>query len=393
MKKILICIVLLLPFFLSSAAYGQQKKAKKGVQKTKVQQKAKGQKTEPTTENPMFEVMLSATAKILIVDSVVVDSVAFLDAIHANPEEGHVGRFDQYFPADDDGRGYLYMNELGTICIIARPDANQCMRLYRIDKIGENWSEPEPLRGINDDKRFTDVCFPYLMPDGITLYFSAKGSESLGGYDIFRTRLDVESGKYLHAENLGLPFNSEADDYMYVVDEQNQLAYFATNRRQPVGKTCVYTFIPSEVRQIFNAEQYSEEKIRSMAHIDRISDTWGNGDKRKQALERIAELNMSGRFASVQDFEFVINDQKTYTRMSQFRKKDNRNRMRNLILMRSQLQNVEANLQKSRNFYATASSGEKQKLSSEILKNEQHAEQLRNNIHQLEKNIRNTENQ
>lgn len=344
-----------------------------------------------TVEDSKFNKMLSATAQIVIVDSTVIDSTRFLQVIRVNPEEGRVMPNSQFFHTST--KGFAYVNELGTKCIFSQFNDNGRMRLYQSDKVGGEWSEPEELKGI-DDGNFTDLNYPYLMPDGVTLYFAARGAESLGGYDIYRTRLDAEDGRFLRPENIGLPFNSEADDYMYVVDEQRQLAYFATSRRQPRGKVCVYTFIPTETRKILEPEAYSPDELRSLARIDRIADTWGNGNERKKALTRLNETRTTNEILTSQaTFSFIVNDQTTYTRMSDFRHAGNRSRMNDILSMQTQLDNLRTALLKTRNFYVSASKRERMQLQKEILESEQQELMLEQAIHQLEKEIRNTENQ
>ncbi|MBR1933931.1 MAG: hypothetical protein IJ841_09635 [Prevotella sp.] len=353
---------------------------------------AKKPKVTAPVEDPKLTRMLSATASVVIVDSVVVDSTRLLNAIYVNPEEGRVTTAGSFFN-NNDIEGFAYINELGNKCIFSRMGRDGHMHIYQRDKLGDIWSDSEELKGLDDGGRLTDLNYPYMLTDGVTLYFAAKGPESLGGYDIYRTRLDAEGRKFLKPENIGLPFNSEANDYMYVVDEQNQLAYFATSRRQPKGKVCVYTFVPSETRKTLNPDAYSAEKLRSLARIDRIADTWGNGTVRKQALNRMRRGFMAtNQIANASEtFTFVVNDHTTYTSLSDFRSADNRDRMKDILSMQAQLSVLRTALQKARNYYATASARDRQQLSKDILDSERQEEQLEASIHQLEKEIRNTE--
>ena len=71
---------------------------------------------------------------------------------------------------------------------------------------------PEKATGLEEVG--TDLNYPSMNSDGITLYFAAKGEASLGGYDIFITRYDAEDGSYLKPDNMGLPFNSPFNEYM-----------------------------------------------------------------------------------------------------------------------------------------------------------------------------------
>ena len=93
-----------------------------------------------------------------------------------------------------------------------------------------------------------------------------------------------------------------------------------------------------------------------------------------------------------QNFHFVINDQKTYTTMADFRKADNCDRMKDILSMEAQLSVVKATLLKARNFYATATERERQQLRREIIDSERQQEMLEESIAKLEKEIRNTEN-
>ena len=56
-----------------------------------------------------------------------------------------------------------------------------------------------------------------MLSDGLTLYFAAQGPESIGGYDIFMTTYDAAEGRFLKPENIGMPFNSTANDYAWLL--------------------------------------------------------------------------------------------------------------------------------------------------------------------------------
>lgn len=119
------------------------------------------------------------------------------------------------------------------------------MQLYSRIKLINNWSDPEPLNTLNEQG---NVNYPYLMADGVTLYYASDGEGSLGGYDIFVTRYDSESSSYLRPDNIGMPFNSPANDYMYVIDELNNLGWFASDRYQPEDKVCIYVLFQMKRR-------------------------------------------------------------------------------------------------------------------------------------------------
>ena len=58
----------------------------------------------------------------------------------------------------------------------------------------------------------------------------------MGGYDIFRSVLDNTTGQWTEPENLDFAFNSADDDFMFVTDQEEVSAYFASNRVNEFGE-------------------------------------------------------------------------------------------------------------------------------------------------------------
>ena len=336
-------------------------------------------------ENTKFDEMLEATQQIVIIDSVVVDKQQFLQAYMLSSEAGAVTGFNQFFKSEEQPYSTVYVNQMNNKSWFANDG-----RLYTSDRLGNEWSEPIALEGLG---RFQRTNYPFMLSDGTTLYFAAISSEGLGGLDIYVSRYDSESGQYLLAENIGLPFNSDANDYMYAIDELTNIGYFASDRRQPEGKVCIYTFIPNQKRLTYSTEDYDEDIIRSRAKIERIADTWGDGNARNEALARLESINK--KTASKKrgtEFMFIINDDITYNSPSDFRDADNQDRIKELNLMRKKYQSLTTELEKLRNYYTQkASTAEISKLREEILGYEKEYYQIENGIHELEKQIRNAE--
>lgn len=346
---------------------------------------------EEPQEDPRITEMREATQQIIFIDSVVVAKDDFLSIIQLNPESGKLYAYDQYFRSEGHPESYVYINEMGNKCYFSDENANSQMQLYTLDKLGEEWSDPLALKGIYNG--ISEANYPFMMTDGTTFYFAAKGKESIGGYDIFVTRADSENGQFLKPENIGMPFNSEANDYMYVIDELSNIGYFVTDRRQPEGKVCVYMFIPPTSRHIYNSDAYSDAQLRGFADISRIANTWGKGTERKQALERLKAINKANpTLQSKSAINFIVNDRITYTDISQFQAPDSPDLYRELQSTKKQLKETEQLLEKSRNFYAKAKPEDKRVLRTEILDAERQFVRLTNDIKTLEKRIRQSEN-
>jgi hypothetical protein len=194
-----------------------------------------------------------------------------------------------------------------------------------------------------------------------------------------------------------MPFNSEANDYMYAADEETGIGYFVSDRRQPEGKVCVYVFILPETRRSYDPSKYTEQQIRGYADITRIADTWGNGNERQAALDRLKAVGTTNarpvaENASATNTVLVINDRQTYTSAADFRSPKAADHYRELLKARERQATIEADLQKTRDRYALADEDGRRLLREVILHNEEQAMQLHNAIHALEKQIRNEEN-
>jgi flagellar motor protein MotB/tetratricopeptide (TPR) repeat protein len=79
----------------------------------------------------------------------------------------------------------------------------------------------------------------YIHPDARTMYFSSKGHNSLGGYDIFVSYID-ELGHWGKPINLGYPINTPYDDLFYSATASGRYAYIASNRAGGKGGLDIY---------------------------------------------------------------------------------------------------------------------------------------------------------
>ncbi|MBS1647849.1 MAG: PD40 domain-containing protein [Bacteroidetes bacterium] len=78
-----------------------------------------------------------------------------------------------------------------------------------------------------------DEDSPFIHPDGITLFFSSKGHNSIGDYDIFYTI--KKDNDWIDPINMGYPLNTTDDDRYYVINASGQKGYFSSNRMSNGG--------------------------------------------------------------------------------------------------------------------------------------------------------------
>ena len=71
---------------------------------------------------------------------------------------------------------------------------------------------------------------PFIHADGKTLYFSSKGHNTMGGYDVFRTVYNERNKTWSEAENLGNPINTPENDVFFVFSANGERAYYSSHR-------------------------------------------------------------------------------------------------------------------------------------------------------------------
>jgi tetratricopeptide (TPR) repeat protein len=110
-----------------------------------------------------------------------------------------------------------------------------------------NWSEPFKLGAeINTDY---NEDFPYLSTDGVTLYFSSEGHNSIGGFDLFKTVWNPEENTWTKAENLGYPLNTTDDDRSISLTPDNRVGYISALRPGGQGDLDLYRVKFNDVDQ------------------------------------------------------------------------------------------------------------------------------------------------
>ncbi len=80
---------------------------------------------------------------------------------------------------------------------------------------------------------------PFIHPDGKTLFFSSKGHNSMGGYDIFFSILQ-EDGKWSAPMNIGYPMNTAEDEYFFVMSPDGKRAYYSSSNGTGIGGKDIY---------------------------------------------------------------------------------------------------------------------------------------------------------
>jgi len=86
---------------------------------------------------------------------------------------------------------------------------------------------------------------PFIHVNGKSLFFSSEGFDSMGGFDVFKSELNVFSNSFTKAENLMCPINSIGDDVGFVISANGEEAFMASNRRGGSGQMDLYHLNPN----------------------------------------------------------------------------------------------------------------------------------------------------
>ena len=314
--------------------------------------------------------MLKGVEDVCIIDSFVVDKATFLNAYKISEESGKLFTFNKFFQTEGEHEGTVYETEIGNKIYYSEKGERGNLDIFSKNKLLNEWSNGRPLPGsINASG---NANYPYVMSDGITIYYASDG-EGLGGYDIFVTRYNTNSDTYLVPENVGMPFNSPYNDYMYVIDEYNNLGWFASDRFQPEGKVCIYVFI-------------------RLAQIHSLKETWKDKQEISEALQRLeAAINHKPKERRVVDFEFVIDDNTTYYQINDFKSAKAKQLFQRYRQMEKDFQQQEKKLNSLRQQYSTSNKQGKERIAPAILDLEKRILQMSGELDALEINVRNAE--
>jgi len=172
---------------------------------------------------------------VVLLDSFLLPKARVLEAYQLSDEAGKLTQ---------DSIGFGYKNQFGNRWTYATAVDSLHTILVRQYRLLNIWGDTDTLPArIN---QFSEQNSPYWLSDGITLYFSANNPDGLGGLDIYVTRYNTSSETYTIPENIGMPFNSPGNDYLYVLDETKGVGYWATDQYSTPDSVRVYKFESKE---------------------------------------------------------------------------------------------------------------------------------------------------
>lgn len=335
--------------------------------------------------------MLDRVEKVEVIDSINVPDEEFFSMMRLDPSTGRLLYQDAVtpaLPAGDSRRAVepVFANENGDYMLwIGDDDSRDDVEftLYQSDRLADGkYADPKALftrKTIFPDGRRGEIYSPFLMADGVTLYFAADGEGSLGGLDIFITRSDG-NGNFLQPSNIGLPYNSPANDYMMAIDEVTGLGWWVTDRNAPEGMVTIYLFIPSELRVNFPTDT---ENLVDYALLNKIYRSDRPQSDIRARIDALKNLRRPSESADKPVVSLALPDGRIITDPARLSDRTARELFTGYIDDSRRLADDEAHLQKMRQEYAAGNRG----LADEILRSESDIAQRQKALKQLANDI------
>jgi tetratricopeptide (TPR) repeat protein len=111
--------------------------------------------------------------------------------------------------------------------------------LYICKKLpNDKWAKPVNMGNIINTKY--EESYPYLCDNGMTLYFSSTGHNSIGGFDVFVSYFDLAKKEWSKPVNVGYPLNTAHDNIAISFSKTKKYAYIATHRKDSYGDLDIY---------------------------------------------------------------------------------------------------------------------------------------------------------
>ena len=244
----------------------------------------------------------------------------------------------------------------------------------------DHWTEPDTLPATIN--RFATQKNPYVLSDGITLYYAACDTNGLGGYDLYVTRYNTSTETYTTPENLGLPYNSPANEYLLVIDEGRNIGYLATDRFSGKDSVRIYSFVPATYKQYWRNQP--TDSLAAYAQL-RAYIAADNVQQQEDTISPALEEN------DIDTIRFVMNDSTVYTSLNDFKNTAARKLYQEWMKLQQTMAQELEQLEALRYQYSQADEAERKQLTPLILQLENNQSQLINRTKTILQEIRQIE--
>jgi tetratricopeptide (TPR) repeat protein len=166
-----------------------------------------------------------------------------------------------------------------------------------------------------------DDVTPYFDTEEETLYFSSNGRATFGGMDIFKTK--GFDNRWETPENIGISFNSPADDWYFIKNKSHTGGYFSSNRTLGVEKLTsrdddIYLFKINTQQELSISGVIYEKDTKSFLENVRVSLYERKGYDNQRLLSSLICANGHFNFPILPQKTYILEVEKDLYRLSSF---------------------------------------------------------------------------
>lgn len=257
----------------------------------------------------------------------------------------------------DDLSRAIYIPDDAKDIYYSAKDEEGIRNIYCTHLTDSLWSAPALIN--EQMTSSSDEIYPMLSPDGQSLYFASKGLYGMGGYDLYVSNWNSETNDWDMPVNMGFPYSSPYDDFLFVNTEDGKYSIFASNRECGRDSVTIYVL------------EYDGMPVRkAVTEVDE--------------LRELAALNPAGNHPGIDNGSAVSGETDESTRKYM-------DKMREVRSLRDSVARFGKNLDKLRSGLATASDEEKARITAEITDKEMMLPTLNSTLNAAVKELQNIE--
>ena len=160
-----------------------------------------------------------------------------------------------------------------------------------------SWGDPinlgAPINTPGDEKS------PFMHSDSYTLYFSSTGHIGVGGYDIFYSKMNEQTGMFQRPINIGVPINTKKDEHGFIVSRNGDQAYYGSSEGKGKDKDYnIYSFELYEKARPKKITFVSGEILDNNGDVPEGAKVLLKNTKTNQEVEAVIDQN-TGKYVAV----------------------------------------------------------------------------------------------
>ncbi len=261
--------------------------------------------------------------------------------------------------AGDDFSRAIFIPDGSRDIYYSAKDEEGIRNIYQTHLGDSLWSAPALIN--EQMTSSSDEIYPMLSPDGQSLYFASKGLYGMGGYDLYVSSWNKETNDWDMPVNMGFPYSSPYDDFLFVNTEDGKYSIFASNRECGRDSVTIYVL------------EYDSMPVRKA-----VSDV---GE-----LRTLASLNPAADHSRIDNDAAVPDEGRQDESTRRYMEK-----MREVRSLRDSVAGFGNNLEKLRSGLAGVSGEEKTSLMEEIAEKEMMLPALNDTLNAAVRELQNIE--